>query len=167
MKAYCVKLCHVVCSCCRTPQMKSWSWPPLHYAIYCWSSHPAKRYRFTQTQHCKENRLYDFNVETICFCLSAAHLGVRGDWITMQSDPEWQSCTEGQWDLGPDGKKISSHFLHLSASLQPSKSWEVDWICAFQNCKCLDLMKHLFFSFSLKPLITMTCSHSDCQIISV
>lgn len=23
----------------------------------------------------------------------------------MQSDPEWQSCTEGQWDLGPNGKE--------------------------------------------------------------
>jgi len=53
----------------------------------------------------QENRLRYFITETNCLCWSAAHPGVGGDWVTMQSDPERQSCTEGQWDLGSDGKK--------------------------------------------------------------
>lgn len=96
-------------SCCRTPQMKSWSWLPLHYAIYCWSSHPAKRYTLYTQPYILVTYVswlyFCYFWICLCLCLSAAYPGVRCNWITMQSDPEWQSCTEGQWDLGPNGKK--------------------------------------------------------------
>lgn len=42
--------------------------------------------------------------------MSAAHPGVRGNGITMQSNPERQSCTESQWDLGPDGELLFNFF---------------------------------------------------------
>ena len=155
MKADWVMWCVVaVCSCCRTHQMKSWSWPPLHYAIYCWSSHPAKRYTLKEIINiyviCNTTRGIDFitcKLRIFYSCWSIAHPGVRGDWITMQSDPEWQSCTEGQWNLGPDGKKMSLHFFTFVGFLQPSKSWQVNWFCAFQHCSSFDIMKQIYLLF--------------------
>lgn len=50
--------------------------------------------------------------------VSAAHPRVRGNGITMQSNPERQSCTESQWDLGPDGELLFN-FCTLKYSPPP------------------------------------------------
>lgn len=101
----------IVVSCCVAVAERS-RWSPGHGLLYTMQSTAGvlTQQRGTHSHTLKQTQqITDFIpgiLRAFCSCSSAAHPGVRSYWVTMQSDPEWQSCTEGQWDLGPDGKKI-------------------------------------------------------------